>query len=174
MKKECIISNEVISMERQYTRIDFVRKLLDDKIKCIEDEEIKRCAYVHLYGVGQAAAFLAMKRGYDKSTAELAEVAGMLHDYAKYIYDEEENHAEKSADCAREILRKIPEFFISEIDQICEAIFQHSNKMEAGTFFDEILKDADEMQHYFRNPMEDYFYQKERTQNLLKELGIKV
>ena len=48
-------------MERQYTRIDFVRKLLDDNIKLIKDEEIKRCAYVHLYGVGQAAAFLAMK-----------------------------------------------------------------------------------------------------------------
>ena len=30
------------------------------------------------------------------------------------------------------------------------------------------------MQHYFRNPMENYFYQKERTQNLLEELGIKV
>lgn len=29
------------------------------------------------------------------------------------------------------------------------------------------------MQHYFRNPMEDYFYQKERTQNLLKEFNIK-
>ena len=121
-------------MERQYTRIDFVRELLDDKLKCIEDEEIKRCAYVHLYGVGQAAAFLAMKRGYDKSTAELAEVAGMLHDYAKYIYDEEENHAEKSADCAREILRKIPGFSISEIDQICEAIFSTAIKRKRVLF----------------------------------------
>ena len=161
-------------MERQYTRIDSVRKLLDDDLKLINDEEIKRCAYVHLYGVGQAAAFLAMKRGYDKNTAELADVAGMLHDYAKYIYNEEENHAEKSANCAREVLSKIPEFSISEIDQICEAIFNHSDKKEIGTYFDEILKDADEMQHYFRNPMENYFYQKERTQNLLKELGIRV
>ena len=81
-------------MERQYTRIDLVRKVLDDDLKQIKDEEIKRCAYVHLYGVGQAAAFLSMKRGYDRNTAELAEVAGMLHDYAKYVYDEEENHAE--------------------------------------------------------------------------------
>lgn len=159
-------------MERQYTRIDFVRKLLDDDIKLIRDEEIKRCAYVHLYGVGQAAAFLAMKRGYDKNIAELAEVAGMLHDYAKYIYDEEENHAEKSADYARVILSKIPEFSTSEIEQICQAIFNHSNKKEVGNNFDEILKDADEMQHYFRNPMENYFYHKERTQNLLKELAI--
>lgn len=32
------------------------------------------------------------------------------------------------------------------------------------------LWDEDEMQHFFRNPMEDFYYQKERTQNLLKEL----
>lgn len=118
-------------MERQYTRIDFVRKLLDNNIKLIKDEEIKRCAYVHLYGVGQAAALLA-----------------------------------------KEILGKIPEFSTQEICQIYEAIYNHSNKEKVGTPFDEILKDADEMQHYFRNPMEDYYYQKERTQKLFKELYI--
>ena len=157
-------------MERQYTRIDLVRKTLDDDLKQIKDEEIKRCAYVHLYGVGQAAAFLSLKRGYDRNTAELAEVAGMLHDYVKYIYDEEENHAEKSSECAREILSKISKFSKEEVNQICKAIFLHSNKNEIDEAFDEILKDADEMQHYFRNPMEDYFYQKERTQKLFKEL----
>lgn len=157
-------------MERQYTRIDLVRKLLDDDLKLIKDEEIKRCAYVHLYGVGQAAAFLAMKRGYDKNTAELAEVAGMLHDYTTYIYDDRKNHAEKSADSARAILSKIPEFSSEEIEQICKAISSHSNKDEIDGFFDEILKDADEMQHYFRNPVEDYYCQKERTQKLFKEL----
>ena len=157
-------------MERQFTRIDLVRKALDDDLKQIKDEEIKRCAYVHLYGVGQAAAFLSLKRGYDRNTAELAEVAGMLHDYAKYVYDEEENHAEKSSECVREILSKISEFSDEEVNLICKAIFLHSNKKEIDDAFDEILKDADEMQHYFRNPMEDYFYQKERTQKLFKEL----
>lgn len=70
-------------MERQYTRIDAVRNVLDRDLKAIRDEEVKRCAYVHLYGVGQAAAFISMKRGYNRVTAELAEVAGMLHDYSK-------------------------------------------------------------------------------------------
>ena len=157
-------------MEREYTRIDLVRKVLDDDLKQIKDEEIKRCAYVHLYGVGQAAAFLSMKRGYDRNTAELAEVAGMLHDYAKYVYDEEEKHAERSSECAREILSKISKFSKEEVNQICKAIFLHSNKNVIDEFFDEILKDADEMQHYFRNPMEDYFYHKERTQKLFREL----
>lgn len=157
-------------MERQYTRVDLVRKVLDDDLKRIKDEEIKRCAYVHLYGVGQAAAFLAMKRGYDRNTAELAEVAGMLHDYVTYINDKRENHAEKSSECAREILSKISEFSKEEVNQICMAIYHHSDKDEIHDSFDEILKDADEMQHYFRNPMENYFYQKERTQKLFKEL----
>lgn len=161
-------------MERQYTRIDSLRGLLDKDLKAIPDEETKRCAYVHLYGVGQAAAFLAMKRGFDRKYAELAEAAGMLHDYTKYIYNEEENHAEKSALCARKILKKTPEYSDEDIDLIYEAIYNHSNKKEIGKPFDEILKDADEMQHYFRNPMEDHYFQKARTQKLLNELGIKM
>lgn len=161
-------------MNRQYTRIDSVREILDKALKAIPDEETKRCAYVHLYGVGQAAALISMKRGYDRKTAELAETAGMLHDYAKYVDGIEENHAEKSAVCAKEILKTIPEFSEKDITCVCGAIYSHSRKAEKGTPFDEILKDADEMQHYFRNPAEDYFFQKERTQNLLHELGIKI
>lgn len=161
-------------MERQYTRIDFVRQALDKDLKEITNEEIKRCAYVHLYGVGQAAALIAMKRGFSRMHAELAEIAGMLHDYTKYVYNEEENHAEKSALCARKILDNIPQFSAEEIDLIYNAIINHSNKKEKDTPFDEILKDADEMQHYFRNPMEDYFLQKDRTQKLMKELEIEL
>ncbi len=159
-------------MERQYTRIDALRNVLDNDIKAIKDEEVKRCAYVHLYGVGQAAAFIAMKRGGDRITAELAEAAGMLHDYTKYMHGKEENHAAESALCARNILVPLGIFADDEIDLICRAIHCHSNKKQTDTYFDEILKDADEMQHYFRNPAEEYFFQKERTQELLKELGI--
>lgn len=161
-------------MERQYTRIDSIRKILDRDLKAIPDEEMKRCAYVHLYGVGQAAAFIAMKRGFDRKYAELAEIAGMLHDYTKYIYNEEENHAEKSALYAREILKNTHDYSDAEIELVYEAIYNHSNKKETGNPFDEILKDADEMQHYFRNPMEEYFFQKERIQKLFNELGIKI
>ncbi|MBR2401661.1 MAG: HD domain-containing protein [Lachnospiraceae bacterium] len=159
-------------MNRQYTRIDSVRELLDSDLKKIPDEEVKRCAYVHLYGVGQAAALLAMKRGFDRKTAELAETAGMLHDYAKYINNQEDNHAKKSAKCAQELLKKIPNYSKEEIDSICQAICNHSKKQEIGSAFDEILKDADEIQHYFRNPVEDYFFKKERIQKLLVEFGI--
>lgn len=159
-------------MERQYTRIDAVRNVLDRDLKAIRDEEVKRCAYVHLYGVGQAAAFIYMKRGYNQVTAELAEVAGMLHDYSKYMGGKEENHAAESALWAKECLARMGMFAEDEIDLIYKAIHRHSNKKQVDTYFDEILKDADEMQHYFRNPTEEYFFQKERMQKLLGELGI--
>lgn len=160
-------------MERQYTRIDQVRSLLDDALKAIPDEEIKRCAYVHLYGVGLVAALLAMKRGFDRAVAELAEIAGMLHDYTKYVYNEDEDHAHRSAQCSKELLAKTETFSEEDIDLIYQAIYYHSDKKEVHTPFDEILKDADELQHAFRNPTEDYFFQKPRAQQLLKELGIR-
>ena len=34
-------------MDRQFTRLDAVRKWLDDAISSVTDEETKRCAYVH-------------------------------------------------------------------------------------------------------------------------------
>ena len=157
-------------MDRQYTKVDIVRSILDDEIKKIEDEEQKRCAYVHLYGVGQAAAFLAMKRGFGREFAELAEIAGMLHDYAKYVCNEEDYHAEKSSRHARLILEKGKVFPLEDIDIVCDAIYNHSRKQEIGNAFCEVIKDADEMQHFFRNPTENYFYEKERVQKLLKEL----
>ena len=72
-------------MERQYTRLDAARNLIDPIIKSIADEEAKRGAFVHLYGVGLLASLLAFKRGYGRETAELAEIAGMLHDLLTYV-----------------------------------------------------------------------------------------
>lgn len=37
-------------------------------------------------------------------------------------------------------------------------IYNHSDKNIAGNWFDEIIKDADAVQHTLRNSMEDYFY----------------
>lgn len=160
-------------MERKYTRIDTVRNLLDSKLKQITDEELKRNAYVHLYGTGQNAAFLALKRGFDRKTAELAEIAGMLHDYTKYVSGENEDHAKKSAEEAKKLLEQSGEFSEHEINLIYAAIYIHDDKKNTGSPFEEILKDADEMHHFFRNPLEDYWFEKERVKCLLSELRIK-
>lgn len=159
-------------MERQYTRIDSVRAHLDAMLKSCEDLEIARCGYVHLYGVGQACALIALHRGHDRAYAELAEVAGMLHDYVKYRDDVEENHAEKSSIEARKILEQINQFTVEEIDMICQAISRHSDKHRQDSSFDEILKDADDMQHWLRNPVEEYHFAKPRAQKIAREFGL--
>jgi len=37
--------------KRQYTRINYVRNLLDEMLKNCEDKETARNGFVHLYGV---------------------------------------------------------------------------------------------------------------------------
>ncbi len=160
-------------MDRQYTRLDSARKLIDDIIKSIGNEECKRGAYVHLYGVGLMASVLALKRGHDRKTAELAEIAGMLHDLLTYVDPSEDthDHAHKCADHAKEtVLDKLDCFTEEEKLMIYNGIYNHSDKHEIGFWFDEIIKDADEAHHCLRNPTEDYFYYKERAQLVLREL----
>ncbi len=159
-------------MEREYTRIDYVRQHLDAMLKNHEDKEASRNGYVHLYGVGQACALIALFRGHDRPYAELAEIAGMLHDYSKYQDGIEENHAEKSSIEAEKILSSIGCFSDGEIKTVCQAIRRHSNKKQTDEEFDEILKDADEMQHWLRNPVEEYFFTKQRTQKIAAEFGL--
>ena len=158
---------------RQYTRIDKVRERVDTLLKEIKDEEQKRCAYVHLYGVGLMAATIAIKQGYSRETAELAEIAGILHDLYCYIYPDEDtaDHAHKCADYAvNEILSGIRGFSDEDKRLIYSGIYNHSDKDVTGDAFDEIIKDADALQHSLRNPCEEYFFQKERTQQALKRL----
>ncbi len=160
-------------MDRQYTTLDEARSIIDPLINAIEDEEIRRCAYVHLYGVGLMASTLAFKRGHDRRTAELAEIAGMLHDLLCYVDTEEDtdDHAHKCAEYAREtVLSRMTGLSQEERDMICQAVYNHSDKHVRGHWFDEILKDADVLQHGLRNPMEDYFYLRPRTQQVLQEL----
>ena len=97
-------------MERQYTRLDEARNIIDPMIKGIGDEESKRGAYVHLYGVGLLASLIALKRGYSREIAELAEIAGMLHDLLTYIdrVEDTDDHAHKCAEYAKEhVLKKL-------------------------------------------------------------------
>ena len=160
-------------MDRQYTRLDDARALIDNVIKNMQNEEDKRGAYVHLYGVGLLASLLAFKRGYSREIAEMAEIAGMLHDLLTYVDRAEDtyDHAHKCADYAKRIiLDKLECFSEEEKLLIYNGIYNHSDKQEKGHWFDEIIKDADAAQHTLRNPMEDFFYNKERIQQVLKEL----
>ena len=158
--------------ERQFTRIDTVRKVLDEKINAIEDAELRRCAYVHLYGVGQAAAMLALKHGMGRNMAELAEIAGMLHDYTSYLVEESDDHAHRSAPYVKALLTETGEFTEEEIEMVTQGVYNHSDKGSVNTPFDEVIKDADALQHFLRNPMEDFWFERGRVPKILEELGL--
>jgi len=124
-------------MERQYTTLDDARKIIDDIIKNISDEENKRCAYVHLYGTGLMASIIALKRGYDRKTAELAEISGMLHDLLCYVDESKDGveHASLCAEYAKEnVLSKMESLTTEEKEMIYNAIYNHSNKKEKANY----------------------------------------
>ena len=151
-------------------RIEILRKYLDEIILNMIDVEERRCAYVHLYGVAQFCTLIALKRG---ENAELATMAGMLHDIYSYAKMDTKDHAHKGATLAREILTLLQITNDNETKMICEAIYNHSEKEGIHSDFSEVLKDADVFQHCLYNPMfEIKAHEKDRYEKLKAEFGI--
>ena len=73
-------------------RIEILRGYIDRTLLNMTDAFERRCAYLHLYGVSQACALIALRRG---QNAELATIAGMLHDL--FLYDWH-THAKRTGD----------------------------------------------------------------------------
>ena len=151
-------------------RIEKVREYVDTVLSNVPDAETKRCGYMHLYGVSQACTMIAMKR---KENTELAAIAGMLHDIYSYSAMDTKDHARKGAVMAREILNSLSVFKDHEIDMICSAIYNHSSKGAKHSSFDEVLIDADVMQHCLYNPLfEIAEKEKARFDHLKAEFGL--
>lgn len=151
-------------------RIEAVRQQVDAILLSMSDAEERRCGYVHLYSVAQACALLAKKRG---ENAELAVIAGMLHDIYSYANMDSADHAHKGATMAREILKSLKIFSEEEMELICTAIYRHSDKVITHDALDEILKDADVLQHVLYNPLfEVKQTEQERYEKLVEEIGI--
>ena len=150
--------------------IEKVRAYVDDVLLHMTDTIEKRCACVHLYGVAQACAMIARKR---KENAELAIIAGMLHDIYAYKTSDRSDHAHKGAAMAKDILKELEAFSDSEIETICGAIYDHSDKAEKQSPFVEILKDADVLQHCLYDPCKPVAeHEQKRFENLKREFGL--
>ena len=151
-------------------RVEKVREVVDEILLNMTDCEERRCAYLHLYGVSQACAMLALRR---KENIEMALIAGMLHDIYSYANMDSENHAHKSSYMARNILNSLMIFNEDEIHLICTAIYNHSDKGIVHDTLDEILKDADVMQHILYNPLfEIKQHEKKRFEDLKREFAL--
>ncbi len=100
-------------------------------------------------------------------------IAGLLHDIYTYKKLDSTDHAHKGALLAKKILCSIGSFSSHEIDKISQAIYKHSDKTNIDTLFDEILKDADVLQHCLYNPLAHVAeYDKDRFRLLKEELGL--
>lgn len=131
-------------------RLELIRTKVDAEIAKIQKEETRKFAYIHTYGVAQAAALLATIKNAD---VELACIAAMLHDIALYAENcPHAQHALRSSLYAEKLLKETGAFNEEEIQIIRNVIAVHSDKMNRhdGTI-SEIIKDADVLQHYLYN-----------------------
>ena len=152
-------------------RIEVLRTFITS-ILFSETESIKqRFGYFnHMSSVSQFAAFLALKRG---ENVELATMAGLLHDYHSLKTLDSTNHAAKGALLAREILTELKLTNEQETEMICSAIHNHSSKSECHSDFDEVLIDADVLQHrLFNTTLPEFEHEKVRFDKLVEELGL--
>lgn len=151
-------------------RIKKVREYVDTILLNMSDVVERRSGYVHLYGVSQACALIAIKR---KENVELATIAGMLHDIYSYSMMDTKEHAHKGATMAKDILNSMGIFNEDEVETICSAIYNHSSKGSTYSHFTEVLIDADVMQHGLYKPLIDVDeYEQDRFEKLKVEFGL--
>lgn len=153
-------------------KLDKIRKVVDMILMEQSDFDRRHSGFVHLYGVSSICSLLALKRGLD---TELSGAAGMLHDISTYKIGNSMDHSKLSSIEARRILSETKCFNEDEINVICKAIYTHSDKHNVDDIYDEILKDADVLQHYLHNPnnkVEEM--EKKRLMDLLTEIDIKI
>ena len=151
------------------SRIKDLQKQVHRVLDKIEDEDRRLKAVSHLHGVALAAAMLAKVRGED---AELATMAGLLHDLYAYKSGSYDDHAHLGADYARKLLEKLAITTPEETDVVCSAIWHHDGKAEVDGPMDEILKDADVIDHSLSDPTKEVkAHEVARFGKLSAELG---
>ena len=102
-----------------------------------------------------------------------AAMAGMLHDMHAYKTGSYDDHAHLGADLARKILGKLEITSPEETEIICSAVYHHDDKASVDSPMDELLKDADVIDHCFKDaskPVKEK--EQKRYDALCKELGI--
>lgn len=153
------------------SRLKELRVYVDNELKQLTDDDKRISATAHLYRVSLAATILAKKRGLNE---ELAPMAAMLHDLHAYKSGSYDNHAHLGADLARSILEELKLTNSDETDIICSAIYHHDDKLVVDSPMDELLKDADVIDHCFKDsskPVKEK--EQQRYESLCKELGLR-
>ena len=152
------------------SRIKDLQKQVYKVLEKIGDADRRAKAVAHLHGVALAAAILAKKRGED---TELATMAGLMHDLHAYKSGSYDDHERLGAEDARKLLEKLALTTDEETEIICSAIRHHGSKAEVHGPMDEILKDADVIDHSLTDPTKEVKeHEKARYAKLCAELGL--
>ena len=154
-------------------RVEIIRNKTNDILNNITDEKHKNTFYVHLYGVANFAALLAVRRGLNE---ELAYIAGLMHDISLLNSNDYENHCKNSAQMAKDILMDTKLFSEDEITIITNAILFHTDfEVYTDLLYNEILKDADIIQPFFNDIPEPVWQPaKPRLEKIMTELNIPI
>jgi len=127
----------------------------------------------HGIRVSNLAYYVARELGLYENTCHELAVAGMLHDIYTYANMDSTEHGPKGAELARQLLDSLRLFSEKEQELICSAIFHHSDKAVIHGPLDELLKDADVMQHVLHQPLCAIApHEQQRFEALKAELGI--
>ncbi|MDR1736923.1 MAG: HD domain-containing protein [Oscillospiraceae bacterium] len=149
------------------SRLKKVQDIVDAAIAQSADPR-KHC--VHACGVSSLSALLAQKRGI---SAELASVAGLLHDISAVKSGGYDNHCVLGAETASEILGGTGLFTVEETAIISRAILYHDGREDTNGPYDEVLKDADCAAPYLCDVTKPVSPTAEaRVRKVLAELGV--
>jgi len=155
---------------KDMSRLQLVRSEVDEILLSQPNVKERRDGYVHLYGVAQNCAILAIKRGLD---IELCTIIGMLHDIYTYKYEYVKNHALLGSVEAEILLKKLEVFSDEEIEIVKRAIRNHSTKKTEHDKFSELIKDADILQNtIYRSEVE--IKHKDRLKKVFRNFGIRM
>ena len=137
------------------SRLKELKEYVDKKINKIDDVDKRTSAIAHLYGVSLAA------------------MAGMLHDLHAYKSGSYDDHAHLGAELARKVLDKLGLTTPDETEIICSAIYHHDDKGAVDGPMDELLKDADVIDHCFKDSFKPVKEKEQKRYDVLcKELGL--
>ena len=150
------------------SRIKELQKYVHRVLRDVDPDKRANAA-AHLHGVSLAAVMIAKKRG---ENAELAAMAGLLHDLWAYKSGSYEDHARLGAQYARKVLAKLEITSEEETEAVCRAILRHDDKAGADGGLDEVLKDADVVHHSLADPTKEVKpHERERYLKLCREFG---
>lgn len=134
-------------------RYEEARNYVYGEYQKIFNPVIHQAAFTHTSSVDNFITLLAISRDVD---VELAKICALFHDFAKFADNcPAKDHARLSSLHAHKYLVSTKTFSIADIDEICYAINQHSDKDRVDSPLAECLKDADVMARFVEDPLKE-------------------